>query len=380
MKLNKIKVIFFSFILTASVLGQNFSFAVMSDSRGRDNGVNSLVLGKLVHHLLTNNKNVKFIIFLGDLIDGVYKDPFVNLAQLKHWKEVMGEAYKDTNLIGAKVYVTPGNHEIRTPYDEAFFRRVFPDLPKNGPDDEKGLTFSFDYQGVHFLIIDSDRWYYGDLHTLRDDKTDWHRIRHLDWVIKNLANARKRGSKWIFVGSHEMPFPVGGHLHDGLANLGHNFNFPLSEKQKESLRRRDSLWNALVRYGAAAYFSGHEHLYGRVSYKGVYQIVAGSSGAPVYDFNPVYEEGNSKRAKQEFTYKQALPYYKAMGYQYGPGKKSQISNDFVGKRAMHYVLVNVSEDSVSVKTFGMLIKKGSSTKSDGKIILIDRFVIKKRKK
>ncbi len=376
MKSNKFALVLL-LILTVSTLGQNFSFAVMSDSRGRDDGVNSVVLKKLVHHLLSNNKDVKFIIFFGDLIDGVFKDPFVNLEQLKHWKQVMSEAYESPELIGPKVYVTPGNHEIRTPYDEAFFRKVFPNMPKNGPMDEKGLTYSFDYQGVHFLIIDNDRWYYGDLHTLRDDKTDWHKIRHLDWVVQDLAKAKSMGSKWIFVGAHEMPFPVGGHLHDGLANLGRKFKFPLNEKQKQSLRARDSLWNSLVRYGASAYFSGHEHLYGRLSYKGVYQIVAGSSGAPVYDFNPTFEQGDSKRKRQEFTYKQALPYYKAMGYQYGPGKKSQISNDFVGKRAMHYVLVKVKEDSVIVKTFGMLIKKGSSFKSDGKIKLIDEFVIRK---
>jgi len=378
MKLNKFKIFALLIIFSAVVYGQNFSFAVMSDSRGSDNGVNSVVLNKLLSHLLNNNKNLKFIIFLGDLIDGTYKDPFENLEQLKHWKNLMNKAYASPYLIGPKVYVTPGNHEIRTPYDEAFFRKVFPDMPKNGPEDEKGLTFSFDYQNVHFLIFDSDRWYYGDLHTLRDDKADWHKIKHLDWIINDLKKAQTKGSKWIFVGSHEMPFPIGGHLHDGLADLGHKVQFPLTEKQKQNLKNRDKLWNSLVNYGVTAYFSGHEHLYGRLSYKGVFQIVAGSSGAPVYDFNPTFQQGNSKRKMQEFTYRQALPYYKAMGYQFGPGKKSQISNNFVGKRAMHYVLVNVNKDSVVVKTFGMYVRKNSRLKTDGKILLIDKFVINKK--
>ncbi len=370
------KIIVALLVVFSQLYGQNFKFAVMSDSRGDVHGVNEPVLKKLTHHLLTNNPDLKFILFLGDLIDGSWKDASENFSQMKYWKKVMSEAYNSSTLVGKKVYVGIGNHEVRTPEDEANFLKVFPDMPQNGPADEKGLTYSFDYDGVHFVVFDTDRWYYGDTTTTKDDHPDWHKFHHYQWLENDLKAARERGVKRIFAGSHEMFFPVGGHLRDGLANLGRNLTLPLDSAAKARLAAHDKLWKILVDNKVTAFVSGHEHLYSRQSVDGIYQIISGSSGAPVYDFNPTYDQGGKKKVGQEFTYSQALPYYKALGYNYGPGKNSQKSEDFVGKRAYHYVLFDVQPDSVSVKTFGMLIKKNTMTKTDSTIKLIDSFTIK----
>ncbi len=37
----------------------------MSDSRGKDRGSNELVLSALVNHLVANQKEVKFLMFMG---------------------------------------------------------------------------------------------------------------------------------------------------------------------------------------------------------------------------------------------------------------------------------------------------------------------------
>ncbi len=375
--MKKIKItIFVLFLSVLQLSAQNFKFAVMTDSRGDVNGVNVPVLKKLTHHLLTNNPDLKFILFLGDLIDGSWKDSKINYSQMLFWKKTMAEAYESKSLVGKKVYVCIGNHEVRTPYDEKNFLKVFPDMPKNGPADEKGLTYSFDYDNAHFVIFDSDRWYYGDTTTVKDDHVDWHKFHHPEWLENDLRKARKRGIKKIFVGSHEMFFPIGGHLRDGLANLGKHFTYPPDSTAKAHLKAHGQLWKIITDNKVTAYLSGHEHIYGREKVDGVYQIIAGSSGAPVYDFNPTFDQGDSLKTGQEFTYKQALPYYKALGYNYGPGKNSQKSEDFVGKRAYHYVVLDVKPDSVVVKTFGMKIKENSMTKTDSVITLIDQFTIK----
>jgi len=44
-----------------------------------------------------------------------------------------------------------------------------------------------------------------------------------------------------------------------------------------------------------SYGSGHEHSYGRQSVDGVYQVVAGSSGAPLYYFNPKYGDNPEQK-------------------------------------------------------------------------------------
>ncbi len=375
--MKKAKIVLLLLVLSfAQIYAQNFKFAVMSDSRGEVNGVNEPVLKSLIQHLLKNNPDLKFILFLGDLVDGTWHNSAKNFAQFKYWKKVMKEVYEDKSLVGPKVYVSVGNHEIRTPEDEKNFRKIFTGLPQNGPADEKGLTYSFNYDGVHFVVLDTDPYHYGDTKNTKGNHINWHKFLHPKWLARDLKKARAKGAKWIFVGGHEMFFPVGGHLRDGLANLGRGFKYPPDSTAKARLAVHHKLWKILVDNKVTAYMSGHEHLYAREKVDGIFQIIAGSSGAPVYDFNPTYDQGDKKKVGQEFTYEQALPYYKALGYNYGPGKNSQKSPDFFGVRAYHYVLFNVHPDSVSVKTFGMLIKKNTMTKTDSTIKLIDNFTIK----
>ena len=316
------------------------------------------------------------MIAAGDLIDGSWKDSENNKKQLLNWKKTMKMAYNSDNLIGPKIYVTPGNHEIRTKYDEDNFRAVFPNMHQNGPDDEKGLTYSFDFNGTHFVVLATDRWYYGDKEFDSDDRTDWHKIRHMDWLDNDLTNAIKMDSKRIFVFGHDMAFPIGGHLRDGLGNLGRDFKYPPNIEQKENLEKRDKFWKLLKDRNVSAYFCGHEHLYGRQSVDGVYQILAGSSGAPVYNFNPKFKDKDKPlKVGQELDYETAVNYYKAHGYQYGKRKNSQKSKNFFGVRSMQYVIVDVNK-AVTVKVYSYKIKENSKSEVHGGIQLLDKFTIK----
>jgi hypothetical protein len=365
------------FLTTIPVLAQNFKFAVMSDSRGKYDGVNEPVLSALVEHLITNHPEIKFLIFPGDMVDGNRTDPDRTVSELLNWKRVMEPVYNHPGMIDPKIWVTVGNHEVQHYKDEENFRKVFPDMPKNGPDDELGLTYYFEHDNVRFVVINSDRWYYGDPEDTTDDKRDWHYIKHLDWVEKVLKDGEEKENKHIFVVSHEMPFPVGGHLRDGLPYLGMNLTLPLDSTRQWYLNQRNMFWKLLVDYNVPAYFCGHEHLYSRQSVDGVFQIITGSAGAPVYYFNSKYGDNpQEKKRGQELTYDEALPYYKVLNYNYGPGGNAQASDDFVGIRAFHYSVVEVDGDKISVQTFGVPPKEGTLSEMEGDIKLIDSFNVR----
>jgi Calcineurin-like phosphoesterase len=365
-------------LLIPFLTAQEFSFAVMSDSRGAEGGSNEAVLSTLVDHLITNQKDVKFLLFLGDMVEGSDEYSDSTLAELIYWKKIMSPVYKNSNMIWPYIYPVIGNHEARTPNDEDNFRSLFNDVFMNGPDDEKGLTYSFDYNNVHFVFINTERWYYGDPDDLSDDRRDWHYVKHLDWLEDDLKKANERNVDYIFISGHDVPFPIGGHLHDGLPNLGWGFTLPIDSTKQWFVDQRDKFWNILKNNNVAAYLCGHEHLYGRQSVDGVYQIVAGSSGAPLYGLNPTYSElPDSIKPNEEMSYNDAVPYYKVLDYNYGEGKNSQRSEDFFGLRAFHYVVVNVQKDKIEVKTYGAFPKENVNYEIEGEIGLIDEFEIHK---
>lgn len=378
--MKKISISLFLFLtaFTISINAQSFSFAAMCDARGSYGGVNEPVLSALVNHLVTNNKDVKFLLFPGDMINGHKTDTNNTIKQYKKWKEVMSPVYNNPNMVWPYIWPMAGNHELQNRADERIFRREFPDVFNNGPDDEKGLTYSFDYNSVHFVAINTNRWDFGNPNDTSDDKRDNHYVKNLNWLEKDIKAALAKGAKYIFVMGHEQPFPIGGHLRDGLPNLGPNLKMPLDSVRKQFLAKRERFWKILSENKVSAYICGHEHLYGRQSINGVYQILTGSAGAPVYYFNSLYGDNpEEKRDGQEMTYNEALPYYKVLGYNHGKKGNCQASKDFVGYRAFEYVTFKVTPDFVEVNTYGGKPKENSTTELGTEISLIDSFVIKK---
>jgi len=368
----------FSFIFIPDLFAQEFTFGAMSDSRGIYRGSNEIVLAALVNHLAANQKEVKFLIFMGDMVEGSDDFPDTTFSELIYWKKIMSPVYNNPNMVWPYIWPVIGNHESRNPKDEDNFRKVFNNVFMNGPDDEKGLTYSFDYMNVHFVFVDTERWYYGDPDDFSDDRRDWHYVKHLDWLENDLQKANERNVNYIFVFGHDVPFPIGGHLHDGLPNLGEAFTLPVDSTKQWFIDQRDKFWQILVDNNVTAYVGGHEHIYGRQSVDGVCQIIVGSSGAPLYELNPTFSEHpDSIKPYGEMSYNDAVPYYKVLNYNYGPGKNSQRSEDFFGLRAFQYAIFNVKGDRVEVKIYGAFPKENSNHEMDGEIELVDKFEISK---
>jgi len=226
---------------------ESVRFAVMGDSRGIGiNSVNELVLTEIVDNVLQADPPVQFVVFLGDLVDGS-EDPVILADQFQLWREIVGPWY-ESEMIGAKVYVVPGNWDLRGPNYASLWQKAFPELPDNGPEGEKKLTYSFDVGPCHLSVI----------------STSSPPARHLvdlDWLADDLAPSNAP-IKLVF--GHEPAYPAMLHIGSSL------------DKYPEE---RDRFWEILVENGVQAYFCAHEHMYDHWIKNEVHQIITGGAGA-----------------------------------------------------------------------------------------------------
>ena len=132
--------------------------------------------------------------------------------------------------------------------------QAFPELPANGPTGFERRGYAVDYRGVRFISVVSET--FEDPHRLGDAQ--------LVWLEQQL---RDNPNRYTIVFSHDPAYPVGPHVGSSLDA------YP---------KDRDRLWRLLREYKATVYIAGHEHLYNRQRIDSVEQIIAGTSGSPIY--------------------------------------------------------------------------------------------------
>lgn len=208
-----------------------WKFASMADSQGFNNGVNTVVLTKLVNQI--NTEHVDFVIFQGDAITGSADDAACG-SQMNTWLSIMGN-------LNCPWYFVPGNHDIQSPTAQENVLRSRVNQPLNGPSSDLEMVYWFDYQNARFIGLNSD--HYGQQHLIQKD-----------WLRSVLQNTTQ---PLIFVMAHEAAY--GGGL-DAYPS------------------ERDEFWSILTQYGVNTYFCGHRHYFHRALYGSVYQVVNGGAG------------------------------------------------------------------------------------------------------
>ncbi len=158
-----------------------------------------------------------------------------------------------------------GNHEQNSPqYYEGF------SLPSGGGKDGKEW-WSVDYGTVHLVGLDTNILTLP--HGFRLNREQ------ISWLKEDLAAAKARGERFIFVFFHHPLFS--SDLEYAPGNTG--------------LR---TLWHPIFKeYGVTAVFSGHCHNYERLVEDGVNYIVTGGGGAPLSGFTADPIPGSVKRAE-----------------------------------------------------------------------------------
>lgn len=201
----------------------NFSFAVIGDSRGSIGNNKHPALKKAASQISSKTSGPVFP--LGDEINSCHGDSRC-ARDFRNWKHQMGKLVSHT-------YPIVGNHDRTNDLADSTWQKTF-SLPENGPEGYKELTYSFDYQDAHFVVLDSEK---PSMHLI--DSTQ------RDWLDQDLTNNTK---KYTFVFYHEPAFAISREVSDSL-------DFMPSE--------RDALWNIIDKHNVTAVFNGHEHLYGR---------------------------------------------------------------------------------------------------------------------
>ncbi|MEP7170038.1 MAG: lamin tail domain-containing protein, partial [Bacteroidota bacterium] len=246
-------------------------------STGRSTA-NVYQLKRLFNEIAHLNPLPDFLIMTGDIVMG-YKTPSTadttELAkQLTSWVEL----YQASPLASLPIQLVaiPGNHETQdkaagkhsfATAEQIFTRIMAPYiLGSNGPGvggpdslstDQSKLTYSFNFHGDHFIIMDTDP-------VGKDNQVPY------KWIGSDIQAARAANARHIFAFGHKpaysSPLTPGGGL-DAAATLP----------------QRDSLWKYFEDNNCEAMFSAHEHLWDSINpHSGkTWQVINGNGGSRV---------------------------------------------------------------------------------------------------
>lgn len=242
------------------------------------------------------DQKANLFLFNGDMIMGYSPNSDQNLLnrQYAYWRGLVANMYET----GTYVVPVPGNHEVQDKYKdengktvkkatlanentwrnnmgdvimdtERFKQTVGTDIQGWNPDnyphansdkivtDQKQLSYSFDLKGSHFIIINTDP-VGNDSHA------------PIEWMKKDMDNAKKNGAKHIFVFGHKNAFPY----------VADASNPPDPDGLDADPNSRDEFWK-VIEDNQATYFCGHEHIFNVSQPKGkAYQVLVGSGGSP----------------------------------------------------------------------------------------------------
>ena len=250
-----------------------FSFAVLGCNRLDKADTNTLInpstanieqLMQTFNDIANLNPRPKLLFFAGDLVIGYAGDTAKLGAELRHWRKL----YENSVLAKTdiKLIVTPGNHESMIKkggpatlgMEDTWVRNMMPYiLNNNGPHaggldslktDQSQLTYSFDYEGSHFIVLNTDP-------AGREARVP------SEWIRNDLANNQNK--KTIFAIGHKP-----------------GFSAPDEKGLDEYMQQRDKFWATLEKGNCTAMIAAHNHLYYCIKPQTkTWQIIAGHGGS-----------------------------------------------------------------------------------------------------
>lgn len=210
----------------APAAAADFQFAIIGDRTGSHQaGVYERTLAEVRAFA------PDFAVTVGDQIEGYTDDRAVLDGEWDEYLTLVAD-------LGCPLYLCPGNHDILSDAMEEVWRERTSRTP----------AYSFDVEGVHFVILDTGRW---------ESSAEWLDAGdHRAWLDADLG--AHSGARLTIVVYHK-PF-----WYDTLAE-------GLPDPMHEIFRA----------HGVDAVFNGHFHQYGAARYDGIDYTIVGSSGGAI---------------------------------------------------------------------------------------------------
>lgn len=210
---------------TASVSSKPFTFLYFGDSQIGNNSLYSRVIRQAYRSV----PDATLLLYAGDLVDGGSGSTLLD----DEW----GEWYEAAGFITAEIPVlaTPGNHEYYNPADRSkrelnkYWRAGFT-LPSNGPEGLEETAYSFDYQGVRFITVNSEEMLRNEVYAMKQ----------ADWVEGLLKD---NPCKWTIITFHHPLFSTSA--------------------RRDNKVVRELLKPLFDRYDVDMVLNGHDHTYAR---------------------------------------------------------------------------------------------------------------------
>ncbi len=237
-----------------------FDFVFFGDPQ---NGIAD-VIARVFRESLLKAPSARFWLFTGDLVELPQYDRF--------WADWFAAAGFIHSIMPS--IMTPGSHEyalqtkdttrwdVFTPLWDAHFT-----LPENGPKGLEERAYTIDYQGVRFILLDSQKG-------LREQS---------EWLEKLLENNPNR---WTVAAMHEPVFSVAA--------------------DRDGHETRDAFMALFDKYSVDLVLSGHDHVYSRSHTLKAGRVVSEGDRGTVY----VTSVSGAKSYRMNFHYRELM---QAMG-------------------------------------------------------------------
>ena len=179
----------------------------------------------------------RFVVSAGDQVDAG--------GNIKHWNYFLNST---TSLLDLPLMPTTGNHEDEGAVITENF--TLPNIPEQ--DLDSGVYYSYDYNGVHFTVLNTN-----------DDEDDKLGKTQLDWMINDIKSS---DAKWKIVVLHKAPYSNGSHYDDS---------------EVEGLRNQ--LGTLLPYLGVDLVLQGHDHVYMRTDVLSGNAVIPTRTGTKTYN-------------------------------------------------------------------------------------------------
>ena len=185
------------------------------------------------------------IIHSGDCVLDVDENHATNLLGWEAFTNV-------TDQMGhyAPIYAAVGNHDTGAKTGTLLLEYFFDAFEQY---DEPSTYYSFDYAGVHFIVLDTEEL--GFEGRIVGDQ--------YDWLVNDLESTNR---DMIFVVAHRPMYPL-NHIGDSLDSMP---------------AERVALQSLFEAHNVTMFICGHDHLYNRMTVNGVVHVISGGGGGPLY--------------------------------------------------------------------------------------------------